>query len=108
MGRPRTASCGATETNARRQRKNGRDVVGNFALARQPAVPSSASKRQHWLLILARRAVLARAIFLFTARDNSQRITGKRSLQFECLGRVGYSHKSTSAGVVKMTGIALG
>jgi hypothetical protein len=52
--------------------------------------------------------ILARAILLFTAGDNSQRIIRKRSLQFESLGRVGYSHKSTSAGVVKMTGIALG
>ena len=39
-------------------------------------------------MIPARRGVLARAIFLFTARDNSQRIVGKRSLQFESLGRI--------------------
>jgi hypothetical protein len=49
----------------------------------------SASKWEHWLLIPFKRGVLARAIFLFTARDNSQRIIGKRSLQFECLRRVG-------------------
>ena len=49
----------------------------------------SASKRERWLLIRSGHGVLARAIFLFTARDNSQRIIGKRSLQFECLRRVG-------------------
>ena len=40
-------------------------------------------------MIPARRGILARAIFLFTARDNSQRIVGQWSLQFERLRRVG-------------------
>jgi hypothetical protein len=34
-------------------------------------------------LIPARRGVLARTILLFTARDDSQRIVRKRSLQFD-------------------------
>jgi hypothetical protein len=40
------------------------------------------------VLIPARRGVRERAIFLFTARDDSQRIVGQWSLQFECLGRI--------------------
>ena len=52
------------------------------------AVTVAASKGKHWLLIPSKRGVLARAIFLFTARDNSQRIVGKRSLQFERLWRI--------------------
>ena len=39
-------------------------------------------------MILARHGILARAIFLFTARDDSQRIVGQWSLQFESLGRI--------------------
>src|ERR1700722_16444568 len=38
------------------------------------------SKRKHLFLILARRAGLGRAILLFTARDDSQRIVGQWSL----------------------------
>jgi hypothetical protein len=49
----------------------------------------SASKGEHWFLISVGYGVLARTIFLFTARDNSQLIVWQRSLQFESLGRVG-------------------
>jgi hypothetical protein len=60
-------------------------------------------------LIPAQDGISARAILLLAAEDDLQRIVRQRSLQFESLGRASAnSHKSISAGVVRITGIALG
>jgi hypothetical protein len=47
------------------------------------------SKQQHGLLISIVHSVVAQTILLFATRDNSDRVIGKRSLQFERLRRVG-------------------
>jgi len=56
--------------------------------------PSSASKREEWVLIPARRGVLARAIFLFTTRDDSHAWSGNGRCNSKAVGASAESHKS--------------
>jgi hypothetical protein len=59
-------------------------------------------------LIPARRGVLARAIFLFTLATTRSAWSGSGRCSSRALGASANNHKSTSAGVVRVTGIAFG
>ena len=59
-------------------------------------------------MIPARRGIVAGAIFLSPACDNSQRIIGKRTLQFECLRRVSQEPQVDFRGRGQNDGIAFG
>ena len=80
-------------------------------LCKQVAVrlkPRSASKREHWLLIPV-GAAFSRGPSSFSPLATTRSASSGSGLcNSSALGASANSHKSTSAGVVRMTGIAFG